>query len=615
MAAPPKAGPFTQQELLEFWESVTDPLYAQPLLVEGDGHGLEVFNQAIAQAVRVSEAIDRTTQAMFILPWSGQTNEPASGGVQAVVELKFARNANPASAAIVLSRTEITVEEQTTDYADNEGITVRTGRLYDLTTSVAFAPGETDEITVNAIAQQVGFGYTNPLPGTLISILQPGASFSNTNASITPGPTTNALTLAPRPDVISAQQIGQYVKITASSTTNINKIARVVGYSPPGVLPTGGIAFLEKMSVLSCAALAFIPGEAVVGSVSGAVGVVIKGTADYLLITASNGLFQVAETITGAVSAATTVVTTIIQDGTLVAETSTVAWRLLPWSELGVTVTNPASPVGGLGPMLDELGGERNIARSPGESDTSYRERIAKLPDVVSPNAIKRAANRALSKYGIAVCYREVGAVDTLFPGVFYDTTDTHGPAAYSYDLDLVQLGLLFLPTTLFEGEVVQQIDGDGYIATGRVAVFSPAIGVPPYPSPGSLPIGLVSVRGKFKPGFLCVGLTSGVTFTPPAVTGGLDPHDRFKLAMDYTEFRAFFMLGVPRLDFGDFGISFDAPAGAQANAFEASPFYDFFDGFPVTAAVIYRNVWQSVEKVRAAGVTWDLYLENIGCF
>jgi len=30
---------------------------------------------------------------------------------------------------------------------------------------------------------------------------------------------------------------------------------------------------------------------------------------------------------------------------------------------------------------------------------------------------------------------------------------------------------------------------------------------------------------------------------------------------------------------------------------------------------VIYRNVWQSVEKVRAAGVTWDLYLENIGCF
>jgi hypothetical protein len=614
MTAAPKTGPYTQQELLDLWKSVTDPLYAQPLLDQGDGHGLEVFNQGIAQAVRVSEAIDRTTQAMFILPWSGQTNEPASGGERATVELTFTRSAIPASAPIVLGQSVILADEVTTDYADNNGVKVFTGRRYILVNTIAFAPGEVGPITVTAIAEQEGFGYVNPLPGTITAIDQPGASFANTNASITLGPTSNSLVLAPRPDVISAPQIGQYVRIVGSSTSNLNKVRRVVAYSPPGTLPTGGTAFLEKLSVLSCVSPSFIPGEAVTGLLSGATGNVIKGGLDYLLITQTNGAFLVGESVVGAVSASASIITAVVDDGSLVAETG-VSWRMVKWDELGVAVTNPQSPVNGLSPMLDELGGERNIARAPGESDADYRVRVAVLPDVVSPNAIKRAANRVLAQYGIAVCYREVGDVDRLFPGMFYDTTDASGPGAYAFDLDLVTFDFFALLPGFIEGEVVTQIDGGGQIASGRIASASPASGVPPYPAPTPSNVGVVNVHGTFKVGFPIVGTISGATYTPTAsVSSGLSPFDRFKLMMDYTEFRAFFVLGVPRLDLGDFGISFD-PSGAQANAFDASPFYDFFDGFPLTAAVIYRSIWQSVEKVRAAGVTWDLYIENLGCF
>ena len=67
-------------DLFDLWLSITDPFYTQSLVEAGDGNGLEVFTQQQAQLERVSAAVERTMQAMFILPHSGQTEDPASGG-------------------------------------------------------------------------------------------------------------------------------------------------------------------------------------------------------------------------------------------------------------------------------------------------------------------------------------------------------------------------------------------------------------------------------------------------------------------------------------------------------------------------------------------------------
>ena len=73
-------GPLTAADLRAIWEGAVDKSYSLPLLRAGEGQGLEVYGQAWAQLARVALAIDRTTQQLYIQPWSGQSSEPASDG-------------------------------------------------------------------------------------------------------------------------------------------------------------------------------------------------------------------------------------------------------------------------------------------------------------------------------------------------------------------------------------------------------------------------------------------------------------------------------------------------------------------------------------------------------
>jgi hypothetical protein len=82
-------------------------------------------------------------------------------------------------------------------------------------------------------------------------------------------------------------------------------------------------------------------------------------------------------------------------------------------------------------------------------------------------------------------------------------------------------------------------------------------------------------------------------------------------LTLDYADFRAFFLVGVPPDGDGDFGCAYDA---SPHGAYDAQPFVAFHDGYPVGAASFYRTIYQGVDSVKAGGVGWDLYVETIGC-
>lgn len=85
-------------------------------------------------------------------------------------------------------------------------------------------------------------------------------------------------------------------------------------------------------------------------------------------------------------------------------------------------------------------------------------------------------------------------------------------------------------------------------------------------------------------------------------------PQDRLKVAFSFEEMRAFFLLGVPRLQEGDFGLFYDV---GDFNAYDAAPFNAFADGYPYVTAARYRQLWHSVNEIRAGGVGFDLYLED----
>lgn len=526
--ADPKRGPYSTEELLNLWFSFVDSSYSDPLVEIGDGSGLEIVGATAEQLSRVSEAVDRTMESMFLLPWSGQTDEPASGRTYAAVLLTVERTVRT-DVVITFAAGDVLVEEVQTDYGETGGVEQPTGRRFVLVDDLTFLPGETGPAVVPALAEVEGYGHNNPAEETITLIYQPGAGLQNDLATVWAGPSTDLLRCGEDPDVVVQQNVGQYVEFTVGANTG--QVRRAVGYSSPEPGVHGGVLSLARTALFHLAAVpgSFIPGEDVVQAVTGATGVFVAASSSHLAIEKAQAGFDSANVITGATSGATATPDAILQAPGLATETRSAGWKVLDWhDDLGVTITNVESPTGGLHAMLDELGSERNVPRSPGEDDETYRKRVATLPDVVSPNAIRRVVNRIIAQYGARACLREVGL--PLFRGFFYDgDPDSADPAiAFAYDFDF-------------------------------------------------------TVR----------------------------PEDRFKVMLDRERSRAYFEVGVPKLGFGEFGFAYDDGA---ANAYDSAPYLTFYDGFPVTAAIIYRNIWQAVRDAKAAGVGFDLYIEDVGC-
>jgi hypothetical protein len=285
------------------------------------------------------------------------------------------------------------------------------------------------------------------------------------------------------------------------------------------------------------------------------------------------------------------------------------SWRILDWIlDWGLEARNELSPANGKAAFLDELGFERAIGRSPGETDESYRERVREIADVVTPNAIRRALNRVLP--GTPWSFREVG--QTVFPGFFYDGTNEppnvlpHGGQNDAYDVDTFELSGTINGNFFFQEPVVLEdastwaVYAEGWM--GRVYLpggmtFIRKTGWPP-PDTGLV----LRVRGLYS------GVTMDVATATTNAQGWLR---RYRTWLNYLEFRAFFLVTLPALAFGEFGFPYDTPTFANNGYDIPAPWMVAYDGYPHLASDVYRRIWESVEAARAGGVSWELQLEQ----
>lgn len=95
--------------------------------------------------------------------------------------------------------------------------------------------------------------------------------------------------------------------------------------------------------------------------------------------------------------------------------------RVMEYADLGLVLEQPLPTVDGRHGWLDAIGQDRAIGRRLGEDDDAYRKRIVSLPDVVSPNAVLRAAARILTPLGINFELRETRDVPGGLGGVIWD--------------------------------------------------------------------------------------------------------------------------------------------------------------------------------------------------
>jgi hypothetical protein len=634
-------GPLAVSDFLAVWQSVVDPAFAQGFVQAGEGRGLEAYTQAMAQLARASQAVDTTTQAMFILPWSGQSSAPASGPQQATVSLSFSRTKR-LQEPLILGAGLIWCDEVEPEYAVGQGTTVNTGRRFALQQDLVFQPGQSGPLSETAVADRPGYGHNNPQPGSIKLIEQPGTQYANTGATLTatnPVLSPSAiqqvfLAAANIAEVFLPQHVGQYVSLGPSTTP---AVFRIVGYVAPNG-SNGGKVNLEQTLTFSGSTFAgtFAAGEVLTVSLSGSpvayltfrssspapgsrivVAATLRSAASYTLPV------SVGYTIVGQSSGATMTIASVLGDPPA-SFSGPVSWTILDWvNDWGLSVTNAAQPSGGTSAMLDELGEERRIRRISGEADATYRQRVAVPADTVSPNAVKRMLNRTLTKgAGLSWCFREVGT--SLLPGFFWDWD--------AYDYDAVGMPSGAQTGTFVDGERVVQRLASGQVAEGHALCAFPPPAQPFVPgaagttglagAPGLL-VAVASINpqpgGAFVLGVPVVGLTSGATFTPAVLVanpgqnnGPVAPGPTAqRVLLDHERFRGYFQVGVQPSDAGEFGFFWGGAASGVGGGFDfwdCSPFDCFYDGWALAAANVYLNAYASVAGIAAAGVLVEVF-------
>lgn len=618
-----KTGALSRAEIQSVWEGSVDKGYRDPLVRAGEGRGFEAWTQLFAQFERASKAIDVTTQAMFIAPWSGQTNEPAGGGQKATVTLKVSRSKR-LHEPLFLQAGLFVVEEETTDWGPSEGVVVRTGRRYLLAEDLYFAPGEQGPFEATFEAERFGYGYNNPLPETIKAIEQKGALFENDRMSVevtdSPADLSGVLSKTRaigwnEPDMFVPDHLGQYVLFTEGA--NVGQVARMTSFDAP-VPPLVGSAM--DLEMIYCFSITYT-GTFNVGDVltvtngpTNTYGKIIDirtvAGAERIAMTLLNGPQtnilpgSVVTSLTGTGNIDTLDFATLLSAEAPVVGIGGASWRILDWIlDWGIEALNESSPQNGRAPFLDELGFERAIGRSPGETDDSYRVRVREIADVVTPNAIRRTLNRALP--GTPWNFLEVGQPGFL--GFFFDGTNEapdvlpHGAQNDAYDVDtLVFSGPSATGTFQFQEPVILEDPTSWALyVVGRMGRFDGSTmtvvrkgGWPPVSA-------VLSLRVR--------GLHSGATLTVTSATiNGNSEARREHVWLNYTEFRGFFLVTISSVAAGEFGFAYDALS--SDNGFNLNVAYD---GFARFGSDTYRRVWNDVEKVRAGGVGWELRLQE----
>ena len=621
-------------DFLNLWLGAVDPSFAQAFTTAGEGNGFEAYTQGFAQLARASLAVDVGMQSLYILPFSGQTQEPAPGAEKATVELTFGRTGR-LNEPLVLSAGQVFFDEVAPDWGINQGITVQTGRRYTLVADLVFQPGQMGPLVALAEAERPGWGYNNPLPGNINLVDQPGAAYNNSDAQlvgayqIAADPAaiaTYQLVGDDAPDVLLPQHVGQYLVLTSPPAV-AGQSYQATSYAGPVPPATGGTVGLRALLTFVdftgehaglngpfasgeiCAVT--VPGPLTVGYLTFLGGTLLAG--NYVAtFSYRSGQPAVGATVTGTQSGATMTVSQVAFEYALQPEPGLpppgVSWQILDWAtDWGLTVTNELSPTGGTAGVLDLLGHERNLPRISGEQDDAYRQRVSTIADVVTPNAVRRMLNRVLTRpYGITWCLREVGT--QRLPGFFWSDGHGAGPpgpiVGDFFDYDAVQITPSAFAGTFQMGEQVTQQSGGGVVATGRILQTQTA---------GTLagPVtywGVAGIRGAFIPGVPIIGKVSGATVTPLTLAGGLDNSNRWRVYLDYLRFRAYFVVEVQRSEIDEVGFFWDTSV-AGIDFWDAAPLIGgAWDGYALTSAALQLNALHAVDKIRAGGVSVDFF-------
>jgi len=215
------------------------------------------------------------------------------------------------------------------------------------------------------------------------------------------------------------------------------------------------------------------------------------------------------------------------------------------------------------------------------------------------------------SQPGIFYTVLGVGSSDILLTTVYSGVNNT---AALASDISLPLIGSTYAGGGF--QEPVQYRDASGNVkATGYLGRIASGV----FTMIRKSGQGSLASPVEWASGDVIVGLISGGVWTTSSNTPVTTPAQfREHLYLDYTDFRAMFLIGVPRVSYGEFGFAWAGlPAGgpgSEFGAYDVASIDNFYDGFAVGASTLYLSVYNQINRIRAGGVTFDLYIEDGSC-
>jgi hypothetical protein len=202
-----------------------------------------------------------------------------------------------------------------------------------------------------------------------------------------------------------------------------------------------------------------------------------------------------------------------------------------PYGDPTIYVEQVNDITNGVAAVLDGLGSDRGMARTPGETTDQFRLRLHTLPDVVSPGAIKRVCHALLDPLGIAFQFIETGdiAYQTCWdapssnPGT--PTYQPIAPANLAYDSDLFTYDDPRDDTDPYRNRWLDEVEMRGAFIIVLDNVSLNDLGLA-YDDSGLLPSDYRDPITGFGRGTPAFDITSAIQLVAPVYTAAYDGFD-----------------------------------------------------------------------------------------
>jgi len=244
----------TFEDLLEVFRRAVPPEYYRPIEEgeNGEPHpSFAIFRGLASIFETVAEKGSRTTAARFYLPSAIERDDPSSSG----------RPAGIATGTVSLARVGPTVDALVVNAGDMRLVFdggVEGAREYLNAAPVVWNPNDSRTQEVEFVSDVLGFvgnlEFVANEDGTvdldLISIKDQDTERAGINASIISGPST-VLQDTGKPDVFEPSDVGLYVRITgAGDPANVGQVRKIAGFDWPEIeIPVGSGRYPRRVTL------------------------------------------------------------------------------------------------------------------------------------------------------------------------------------------------------------------------------------------------------------------------------------------------------------------------------------------------------------------------------